>query len=127
MTDDHLRRSLRAISTLGYGLALFLSVGGLSVLAVLFSRQGFSLRHAAVFLLIVFALFLAAVARSLRKFRPWARTASIVISFIGLLVVPLGTFLCGPFLYVLVKGKHLFMPGPPIQSTPPADIDRLAA
>jgi hypothetical protein len=123
MTDEHLRRSIRAISTLEYAVALVLFTGSVLTFAWLVPGQ-ITMAHAAVLLFIVkFAAFVAVVARSLRKFQPWARTATVVLCSIGLLVIPLGTFLCGPFLYVLVKSKHLFASEP----ASPAEIDRLAA
>ena len=69
---------------------------------------------------IAFAVFYFVLARRLRQFRPWARTVTVVISCIGLLGVPLGTIVNGAFLYVLIKGKHLF---PPDLRTPPIQTD----
>jgi VanZ family protein len=115
------------MSSLGYGSALVLFVAGLFLILLFVSAEKFSLHHGAGVLMLVLAVFIAALARGLRAFRPWARTGAIVMSFAGLLAVPLGTFLCGPFLYVLLKSKHLFTPQPVVPVTPPADIDRLAA
>lgn len=115
------------MSSLGYGSAVVLFVVGLFMLVLWFSAEEFSLRHGAGLLLLVLAVFIATVARGLRAFRAWARTGAIVMSFAGLLAVPLGTFLCGPFLYVLLKSKHLFAPKPATPTVSPADIDRLAA
>jgi hypothetical protein len=127
MSDDHLRRSIRAISSLQYGIALIVFLGSLLIHLTLLSGQKFSTHHIALLLSMSLAVFVAIVARALRKLQPWARTASVVFSFVGLLVVPLGTLLCGPFLYVLVKSKHLFAPEAPARNAPREDIDRLAA
>ena len=114
------------MSSLGYGSAVVLFVAGLFMLVLWLSAEEFSLRHGAGPLMMVLAVFIATLARGLRAYRSWARTGAIVMSFAGLLAVPLGTFLCGPFLYVLMKSKHLFAPQPATSIVPP-DIDRLAA
>jgi hypothetical protein len=51
-------------------------------------------------------------ALGLRSFQPWARIASIVLSAIGLLGVPIGTLISIYFLYLLLckKGQYLFTP-----------------
>ncbi len=50
------------------------------------------------------------VARGLRQLRPWARTATVVISVIGLVRVPLGTLINAYILYLLLsqKGRRIF-------------------
>ena len=50
------------------------------------------------------------IAHAIRKLRPWARTALVVLSFIGLLGFPLGTLINGYILYLLLsqKGRRLF-------------------
>ena len=113
------------MSSLGYGSAILVFVAGLCMFLVFVSAEGFSFRRGAGLLLLVLAVFIAFLARGLRTFRPWARTGAIVMSFAGLLAVPLGTFLCGPFLYVLMKSKHLFTAQSTSRIAP--DIDRLAA
>ena len=125
MTDEHLHRSIRALSRFGYVVALVMF--SLSALLVLVPPPEFFITPAALLPIMAFAVLVAAIARSLRKLQPWARTASIALSFIGLLVVPLGTLLCGPFLYVLLKSKHLFAAHNQTRNALPADTDRLAA
>jgi hypothetical protein len=127
MTDEHLRQSLRAMSSFGYGSAVVLFVSALFTLTFLVWPEKPSLRLVAGLLMLVSAVFSAALGYGLRTFRPWARTGAIVMSFAGLLAVPLGTILCGPFLYVLVKSKHLFTAQPAALIVPPEKIDRIAA
>src|SRR5687768_15772492 len=129
MTDEHLRRSIRAMSSLGYGSALILVIAGLSLLAALVSIERSFLRYGLGFVMLALAVLVTLLAYGLRSFRPWARIGAIVMSCAGLLAVPFGTFLCGPFLYVLLKSKHLFtpLPAPRIVSADDSHIDRLAA
>ena len=53
-----------------------------------------------------------AVGHGLRSLRPWARTACIVVSIIGLLGIPLGTLINAYILYLMLsaKGKRIFEP-----------------
>lgn len=48
----------------------------------------------------------------IRRLRPWARVASVVLSAIGLLEIPIGTVINGYILYLLVsrKGQLIFTP-----------------
>ena len=48
-----------------------------------------------------------ATAIGLRRLRPWARIVAIVLSAIGLLVVPFGTIFCAYFLYLLLSQKGI--------------------
>lgn len=122
MSDEYLRRSVRTISAIQYFISFLVFDGGILALVLLAPAHELSLRHAAILVIVGMAVFLFLLARSLRQFRPWARTATIVLSCIGVLVIPFGTAIYGPFLYILVKAKHLFphvpQPCDPSASTP---------
>jgi hypothetical protein len=130
MSDASLRRSIRAIGAFLY-LISFLALGSSFLPYILLKPTHELGRHAAVLAIVAISTFLFVLARSLRNFKSWARIAAIGISCIGVLGFPFGTFLYGPFLYVLIKSKHLFAPAPVSQAqlsnAPPPDIDRLAA
>jgi len=61
-------------------------------------------------LYLVFGVLGLFVARGIRKLRPWARTAAIVLAAIGLLGFPVGTLINAYILYLLLsgKGKRIF-------------------
>lgn len=108
-----------------YVLSLLLLIGGILAFFWLPRIPGFPWRHAAALVLILNGIIFFFLAHGLRKFKPWARAGSAVVSCIGLLAFPFGTLIYGPFLYVLVKSKHLF--APPVAQSLPTEIDRLAA
>ncbi len=62
--------------------------------------------------LLGYAMLLIASGRSLRRFGSFGRYSATVISAIGLLGFPLGTVICGYFLYLLwsSKGTYVFSP-----------------
>jgi hypothetical protein len=128
MSDESLRKSIRAIGGFFY-FASFLFIGsGLLPLVVLEPshevwQRGWVLPG--VVLVFAIAVFLFILAGSLRRFSPWARIVAVTVSCVGMLGVPFGTVLCGPFLYVLLKSKHLFTRER--QGNAPSEIDRLAA
>lgn len=124
MTDTNLARSIRAIGILQYFISgVFALMGLLSAAVFLFAAESTSrLRTVEVlptvsFHALVWAFFFF-LARSLRRFRPWARWVTIGICCIGVLGFPLGTLVNGAFLYVLFKGKHLFHAQPPVITSP---------
>ena len=120
MTDESLRRSIRAIGLFYYFgslLTAFAPVGSFVLLAIGNGMHSFTVRHYLCFVLLLgLAAFYFVLGRSLRQFRPWARTATIVMCCIALGGIPIGTIIGGAFLYVLLKAKHLFSaslsPGP---------------
>jgi hypothetical protein len=129
MTDESLRKSIRAIGGFFY-FAAFLFVGS-SFFAFLVLKPSNELWQRGwvlpgIVVVLAIAVFLFIVASSLRRFSPWARIVAIAISCVGMLGVPFGTVLCGPFLYVLLKSKHLFAREPQGNASP-SGIDRLAA
>lgn len=111
MTDDNLRRSIRAVGLFHYFLGgIAASVGGLLLVVGLTKPD--------IRLVLVTAPVLAGVAggllllgRDLRQFRPWARNVAIVTSCIAVTRPPVALILGAAFLYVLVRGRHLFRPG----------------
>ena len=130
MSDDSLRRSIRAIGAFLYLIA-FLALGCSALPHLVLKPADEVWRHVMATFLVAASGFFFLLARSLRKFRSWSRVAAIVVSCIGILGFPFGAFLCGPFLYVLLKSKHLFDPLRTVQPLPanaaPSEIDRLAA
>ena len=110
--------------------ALLLFFGAPLAFAWLVPAHKISMLHTVLLLIVMkVGVLMGVVAVRLRKFQPWARTAAVVFCVIGLLVIPLGTLICGPFLYVLVKGKHLFAPESQPRHAPGEvdPVDRLAA
>ena len=132
MTDESLRRSIRAIGIFQYFISFMLLLAGLMPY-VLFFRAHDLPPHLFPRLLVVglfvigFAVFYFLLARSLRQLKPWARTVTMVISCIGLFGFPIGTIIHVVFLCVLVEGKHLFRHDPetPVRP-PPIPIDQRA-
>ncbi|HEY8537676.1 MAG TPA: hypothetical protein VIL28_02345, partial [Steroidobacteraceae bacterium] len=62
------------------------------------------------------------VGRAVRRFRPWARIAGIVLSVLGLAGFPIGTIINAYFLYLFAsaKGRRIFEPDYPaiVAATP---------
>lgn len=129
MSDESLRKSIRAIGAFFY-FASFLFVGsGLLPFAAFEASHELWQRGCVlpgIVLVFAIAVFLLILAGSLRRFSAWARIVAISLSCIGMLGVPFGTVLCGPFLYVLLKSKHLFTRESQGNARP-SEIDRLAA
>jgi hypothetical protein len=105
--------SIRAVGTLYY-------IGGaaLCFAAVVFLVNGASIPQRGLFpgigvFLLAFGVLALFVARGLRKFRPWARIATIVLSALNVLGVlrnPLGALIAGYIIYLLLssKGRRIF-------------------
>ena len=129
MTDENLRRSVRAIGILQYFISVILLAAGVTLLCAAFFLESDSRaqlgRGLVGICVIALAVFYFLLARSLRQFKSWARLATMIISCIGLLGVPFGTVINAAFLYVLIKGRHLFQDSAEMASVPPImPIDR---
>jgi hypothetical protein len=108
--------SVRSIGLLYYLGGTVMVLGGIAVLvgATLAQPPG----NAVVAVVVGSILYLGLgvlslfVARGVRQLRDWARTTTIVLSFIGLLAFPVGTLINGYILYLLfsAKGKRVFAP-----------------
>lgn len=74
------------------------------------SQESLSAAWPVVGLVLAVLQFMTGLA--LRKFRPRARVVAIVFSCIGLIFIPIGTVVCGYFLYLLAgkKGAFIFTP-----------------
>ena len=61
---------------------------------------------------LVLGVVLPVVAHGIRRLKPAARIASIVLSIVGLIGFPLGTLISGYILYLLcsAKGRRIFAP-----------------
>ena len=103
-------RSIGALYWLSGALLMLAGVGG--VLSDLYVTPERSSPVGPVAFAIVGGLGVASIAvgSGIRNLQPWARTASIVMSILGLLGFPLGTLFNGYILYLLFadKGKRLF-------------------
>ena len=129
MTDENLRRSIRAIGILQYFISILLFLSGIMLCVLLFFdpelRAGSARGFVSGIFVIGLSVFYFVLARKLRELKSWARTATMVISCIGLLGVPIGTIINAAFLYVLIEGKHLFHKGVEKANLPPiVPIDR---
>jgi len=123
---EHIKHeaSVRSIGALYFISGAVLLVAGVgAVLSGGLGESAFGVPAAAV--LIIYAAFgvlSIAVGRGIRALEPWARTTCIVLSFVGLIGIPIGTLVSGYILYLLLsaKGKRLFEPDYPaiIAATP---------
>jgi len=112
MTEENLRRSIRAIGLFYYFgsfLMVFATVSSLTLLGVGDGLSALSGRHWISFVLFFgLGAFYFMLGRGLRQFRRWSRFVTMVLCCIALGAIPLGTIIGGAFLYVLVIAKHLF-------------------
>ncbi|MBB6095592.1 hypothetical protein HNQ60_004482 [Povalibacter uvarum] len=111
--QEHIKHeaSVRSIGVLYYLGAFFLGVAGVLFLVGAFSGAGLgNLGSALIAIYLVMAVLFTAVARGIRRYQPWARTATIVLACIGLLGFPLGTLINAYILYLMLaaKGKRIF-------------------
>lgn len=123
--QEHIRHesSIRSVGVLYYLGGILMLIGGIAFLgagAIGEVAVGFTIALGAVYLVLgVLSIF---VARDLRRFKPWARIATIVFSGIGLLGFPLGTLINGYILYLVLsqKGRRIFEPDYPdiVAATP---------
>ncbi len=111
---EHIKHeaSVRSVGILYYIGGALSVLGGLIVLPLAVMEQAGVAYAFAGALLLVFGAFALAVAYAIRQLKPWARTACIVLSVIGLLDIPVGTLISGYILYLLLaaKGKRIFQP-----------------
>jgi drug/metabolite transporter (DMT)-like permease len=100
--------SIKSIGLLYYLSGFFVIV----VVAASFGSQRPGLPTLLSVGLLILGLIQLVAAYHLRKFRPWARIAAIIISAVGLLGFPLGTLINAYFLYLLAskKGVYIFSP-----------------
>lgn len=125
---EHIKHeaSIRSIGTLYYlggGIAILAGVGFIIALLAPRETPGFGVLQLAVTVFYVaFGVFTIFVGHAIRQFKGWARTASTVMSVIGLLGIPIGTLINGYILYLLhcAKGKRIFAPDYPaiVAATP---------
>lgn len=111
---EHIKHeaSVRSVGMLYYISGTLVFLVGVAMLVASLTRtaeQSFLLTLLGIFYLLLggFSIY---VARGLRKLLPWARTACIVLSVIGLLGFPIGTLISGYILYLMLakKGKRIF-------------------
>ncbi len=108
--------SIRSCGILDYiGGVAFCFIGGAMLLSTTLYRSstlgpGALAGVAAIYLAI--GILSIIVGFGIRRLRPWARVASVVLSAIGLLEIPIGTVINGYILYLLVsrKGQLIFTP-----------------
>lgn len=112
MTNESLVRSIRAIGVFQYFVSFLFVLGSISLVFWGIHLHDWRLIFISNPFLMVLAIFSFLLARALRRFKSWARTVTIVICWIGLLGVPVGTMVGAAFLYVLIKGGHLFQKQP---------------
>src|SRR5215207_5276040 len=102
--QERRQKNIRAISGFLYFVSALHFMAGSGAGAILGSGGALGPRQiAGVTFIIGLGAFHFAVARGLRRFRPWARNTAIVISCLGLLAIPVGTILCAAFLHTLVR------------------------
>jgi hypothetical protein len=104
--------SVRSIGTLYYfGGFWMLFVGGSLVQSVVTMPVDRPARDIGIGLLVLSAVSLV-VGWGVRRLRRWAGGATVVLSAITLLAVPIGTVIGGYLLYVLLsaKGRRVFAP-----------------
>ncbi len=102
--QERRRKNIRAISGFLYFLSALYLMAGCGIGAILGSGGALRPRQiASVTFIIGLGAFHFALARGLRRFRPWARKTAVVISSIGLLAFPVGTILCAVFLHALIR------------------------
>lgn len=112
--QEHIKHeaSVRSVGILYYIGGAVSVLGGLVLLPLAVTEQaGFAYAIGGV-LLLVLGGFSLIVAHGIRQLKPWARTACIVLSVIGLLDIPIGTLISAYILYLMLaaKGKRIFQP-----------------
>lgn len=111
--------SIKSIGTLYMLGCIIIVIGGLAAITFIFmaGRQGGQAGAQELMLASFVGLFYLVIgvlqgftAFGLWQLKPWARWVSVVLSAIGLLGFPVGTLICGYFLYLLLseKGAMIF-------------------
>lgn len=114
--------SVRSIGMLYYIGGALMTILGIGMTALVFTEERTTLTLVIAGVYLVLGPLSLAVARGIRKLQPWARTACIVLSLIGLLGFPVGTLINGYIVYLMLarKGRRLFEPDYPaiVAATP---------
>jgi hypothetical protein len=122
---EHIKHeaSVRSVGILYYIGGAFMSFAAIVLGAALaFTEEPPALTIVLAGVYLVMGPLSLAVGRGIRTLQPWARTACIVLSLIGLLGFPVGTLINGYILYLMLarKGRRLFEPDYPaiVAATP---------
>lgn len=107
--------AIRSCGILDYigGVAFCFLGGGMLLSNTLYrSALGAGALAAVAAVYLVIGILSIIVGFGIRRLRPWARIASVVLSAIGLLEIPIGTVINGYILYLLAsrKGQLIFTP-----------------